>query len=553
MANLDDRNVNVTIMNQPEDKDEVVISLSAIIKKLKKYFLLWLVTAVVAGGFVLGSNALTILRNKPALSALVSFNYDGVEEGLDPAGGVLDVNTIKNPNVITAALATLGMYDEYASQVEQIRAGIKVIPVTPTDAIDKMTVYQSVLDKSSGGNLAAAQALLDTTYYPTQFKVEFSYAGTSLSKDQAVEVFNQILNTYRDYFYGQYGYNESVGTSVTVVDYNDYDYAEAVDVFTTTLDALENYVKQLSTEESKYFTVNTTTDTDNKTSFTARFRSNATGYTFDDLAEAIETVKKIDLDRISSFITVNNLTKNKADTIAYYQYRIQQLTRQQTQYTEVLATIQDAINTYQKDTLTIINSSGENDTTGTQTSPEYDNLIEQRITNQTNLSYTTQQIAYYTERKSSLEKSNSSNDTSKIEQVETQFADLHSEVVDLVNSVNTTANEYYEKVAFANAYSVLVPAVNSGTATFAQIISASMASVIMVEAILLLVYVALAFITALVSENRKKPAAAKAAETAASEEPAAEEEAPAEDAEPAEEKAEEKSGENNSKKKNNKK
>ncbi|MBQ9897848.1 MAG: lipopolysaccharide biosynthesis protein [Ruminococcus sp.] len=542
MANLDERNVNVTIKNESDEKDEVVISLSGIFKKLRKYFLLWLVTAVVIGGFVFGLNAFTIIRNKPALTALISFNYNGVEQGLDPAGGVLDVNTVKNPNVISAALATLGIYDEYASEVEAIRAGIKVIPVTPSDAIDRMTVYQSVMDKATSGNLAAAQALLDTTYYPTQYKVQFSYAETSLSGDKAVEVFNQILESYRDYFYGQYGYNAAVGTSVTVVDYNDYDYAEAVDVFSTTLNALQTYVKQLSVEESKYYSVSN----NGTNNFTSHFRSNTTGYTFADLSEAIKTVNDIDLDRISSVITVNNLTKNKADTIAYYEYRIQQLTRQQTQYTEVLATIQDAIASYEKDTIVVFNGTTDDGSmTSTLASDEYNKLIDQRITTQTNLSSTTQQIAFYTERKTALEKSNSSNDPARIEQLETQFADLHTKVVDLVDSVNATANEYYEKVAFANAYSILVPAVNSGTAAFATIVKASLTPIILAEALLLLAYLALAFITAIIAENKKKPEPAMASASENSEDAAEEsEEAPAEGK--ADDKAEDKKQNNNS-------
>ena len=554
MANLDERNLNVTIKNESDDKGEVVISLSGIFKKLKKYFLLWVITAVVVAGLVFTANLVNTISNKPALNALVSFNYNGVEKGLDPAGGVLDANTIKNPSVISAALTKLDLYDEFATDIEDIRAGIKVIPITPTDAIDRMTVYQSILDKAANGNITAAQALLDTTYYPTQFKVEFSYSSTRLSKDQAVEIFNQILESYRDYFYGQYGYNETVGTSVTVINYSDYDYAEAVDIFSTNLSALESYVKQLSKEESKYNTVSN--NATNRTQI--KFRSNTTGYTFGDLAEAIETVKSIDLDRISSNITVNNLTRNKADTIAYYQYRIQALTRQQNQYKDVLATIEDAIASYEKDTIMVINGADNVNTTSTLASEEYDDLIDKRISTQSSLSAATQQIAFYTERKTALENSNSTNDEARIAQLEEQFATLNTKVIELVASVNATANEYYETVAFANAYSILVPAVNSSTATFMSIVKSSLMSIIIAEALLFFIYLAVAFITAIVSENKKDeiaPAAPAAPVSSDDDDETEEDEAVEEDSEEAPAEAEEKKpapakkNTNNSKKK----
>ena len=37
MAKNNERNLNVTIKNQEEDKNEVIISIAAIIKNLKKY------------------------------------------------------------------------------------------------------------------------------------------------------------------------------------------------------------------------------------------------------------------------------------------------------------------------------------------------------------------------------------------------------------------------------------------------------------------------------------------------------------------------------------
>ena len=69
MAKSEERNLNVTIKNEPDDKDSVVISLAGIWKCLKKYFLPWIIIAVIAGVGVLGFTAIKVRKNKTPLTA----------------------------------------------------------------------------------------------------------------------------------------------------------------------------------------------------------------------------------------------------------------------------------------------------------------------------------------------------------------------------------------------------------------------------------------------------------------------------------------------------
>ncbi|MBE6840607.1 MAG: lipopolysaccharide biosynthesis protein, partial [Ruminococcus sp.] len=58
MNKKDERYLNITLKNE-EQQDEVVISLAGIFKMLKKYFLIWIVTAVVIAGLVFGGSAIS--------------------------------------------------------------------------------------------------------------------------------------------------------------------------------------------------------------------------------------------------------------------------------------------------------------------------------------------------------------------------------------------------------------------------------------------------------------------------------------------------------------
>ena len=250
MAKKDERNLNITINNAEEKSDDIIISFSTVLKKLKKYLLIWVVAAVLFIGMAFGYSAFTTHSQKPKLKSIVNFSYDGIEKGLDPNGRKFDVTSIKNPAVIEDALTSLNMGVE---ELENIRNGISFKSIIPKDAYDRYTVYNNILEQGGSSSIAAGERLLETTYYPTQYTVFFDYSETTLSAEDAVEVFNTILEKYEDYFYKCYGYNESLGSAVTAISYSDYDYPEAIDVFENSLHTLKVYAKELADEDDTRF------------------------------------------------------------------------------------------------------------------------------------------------------------------------------------------------------------------------------------------------------------------------------------------------------------
>lgn len=483
MAKKEERNVNIMIKNQEEEDKELVISFSTLLKKLRKYLLIWIVAAVVFIGAAFGYAGITTHVNKAALHALVGFSYDGVEKGLDPAGKTFDPYSIKNPAVIEDALSSLGMGME---ELENIRQGITIQGVKPKDAINRLTVYQDVLDKS--GSVSAAEKILETTYFPTQYHVYFNYSNTSFSDDDAVTVFNAILNQYNSYFYEVYGYNESLGNAVNIINYDDYDYTEAIDLFDSSISILKNYVKRLANEDQ------------------TRFRSSDTGYTFSDLYQAINTVETIDLDKISSYIAVNNLTKDKDSALAYYEYRIKSLTRMKSQYEEEIKSYESSIEKYEKDQI-IVFGAGTDDTStqSTLASAQYDKMIDEKNQLVVSLAETKQSINFYKERQEAL-KSGGAGSTSKAEKVEEDLAVLNEKVSNIINLVADTAEDYYKNVTFKNAYSVLVPATNTSSDKIERVIENAKMPLVILEALALIVYFAAALIEAFVADSRKRKA-----------------------------------------------
>lgn len=256
------------------------------------------------------------------------------------------------------------------------------------------------MDKATSGSLSAAQAMLDTKYYPTQFTVHFDYGKAGFNRQTGIDFLNTLLRCYGDYFYEEYGYNEPLGTAVNALEYEGYDYAQQVDLFRSSLRTVRNYLSNLNRDDN------------------TSFRSSITGYTFNDLSDYAKTITSIDLDRISSYISVNNVTKDKDAALAYYNYRIENLNRDKSEYAERLTALDASISKYQKDTIQVFgNGTKDTNIESTLHSEQYDLLFQQKTSVEASLAQVKQDINFYTSRRDALQ-NNKNSSKANVEKVE---------------------------------------------------------------------------------------------------------------------------------------
>lgn len=494
--NQNGQNVNLIVKNDEDKDNEIVVSFPQVIRKLKKYFLPWLLTSIIVGGLISGVSILFSQTSTTPVTALVSFTYDGIEKGKNPDNSDFDSYSLINPMVVAQAIDECGLDP---SILEDVREGFTILGINPSDVIDRITAYRDVYQTGGSGQLSAVQQMLAETWTPSQYKLSFDYRKAGLKRSDAVQLVNAIIqNAYPDYFFKKFGYNAPLGSSLSSMQYTDYDYAEAVDVFNTNLSTLKRYVNSLANDD------------------TSRFRSTVTGASFADLREAINSIQDLDLALIDSYLTVNNITKDKERLEAYYQYRIEMLTRTQTNQQEVLETIDELLNNYEKDQVIVFSESATN-VQSSVASDEYDKLINRKISAQSDLSDTKQSIAYYNQRLNTLRRSNIGNST-KVGKIEADLAAVNEKVQALIEKVKETADDYFENVSLSNSYNVLVPASADAVTSIKTGISNVFFPVVGLEIVLLMAYILVAFIQAIKAEHaRRHPeeAAAAAARKAA--------------------------------------
>ncbi len=445
------------------------ISIRMICRNIKKFFLLWLIAAVAAAAIIGGLSISNQISNRK-ISVLVNFSFDGVESGHDPSGNKFNINDLKSKDAIKNSLTELGL--EY-EDINGIYSSISISGNVPSNAISRITDYTPMY---TSGDVNTSKKILDSTYYPTQYTITMDCNMVEMEFKDCVNFLNNLTQRYKQTFFNDYGYKQSLENTITAIDYNDYDYVDAVSVFDSSLLSLQDYIDELAAKDE------------------SRFRSEKTGYTFTDLSKSIEVIRTDDLDMVSSYITVNNVTKNKENLMANYQFKSKAMERNKKIYEEKLAGLSETIETYEKNSILIFaNAQSGSNATLNQSSDTYDNLISQKVIIEKQLSNCQQQMDKYNTRIKALE-ANSKKGSEDI--VKEDFDKITKKINDLLSSVNTTVTEYYETVALKNSYTILNEASSSLLGIIFKALSDASTSIISIELIILGLYFTLCLMTA---------------------------------------------------------
>lgn len=362
-------------------------------------------------------------------SAVITFNFDGIDEGLDPNGGLFNVNKIKSTAVVNAALEELGWS---GVNVESVRANLKLEGVIPDSVKQQIAVINTVA-QSSPEYYANIEEL---NYFPSRYTVTL-YRCKGMSGDETRELLDAILASYREYFMDSYADTSALGVVTDVLDVQSYDYMQASEILANQIDTMQEYV-------------------DAKMEQAPDFRANSTGLSFSDLSGAIEAVRRLDLNNYISFVQSNNLTKDAGTQVDYFNYQVKQYNFEIQELQNQLSNVERMITEYEKDPV-IVMSNQESVTETTQTSEYYDQLLEQKLElnkqiseRNTDLNETYNMIASLNSGEAGKEEDYAYADT--------LLTGLLDTIQGWAGLVQKTAEEYYEVRLYADAYRISIPA-----------------------------------------------------------------------------------------------
>lgn len=362
--------------------------------------------------------------------AVITLQYEGIESGLDPNGAAFDINKLKSPVVIEDALTGLGITD---IDTEEIRKNIEIEGVIPEDAVERITVINQMAEKDATNY----EKILDVEYFPSQYVISL-HQGRGMSASETREILNAVLESYRAWFLDTYANTAVLTITGNLIRYQDYDYAESIDMLQAQIDMMQDYVTERRDQAPD-------------------FRSAGTGLSFGDIAASLETIESIDMANLASYIENNVLTKDRARQIEYYNYKIKAYTMELSKMQTQLGTVQNTLDTYVKDPVVIV-SSQESTQEITQTSKYYDSLVQKKIELSkqvaeinTKLNETYMQLDAVT----SSDRKNVQGEYDKADEMLERLTETISKWAELTEK---TTEEYYTTTLFSNAVKIAVPA-----------------------------------------------------------------------------------------------
>lgn len=477
-----DKNIQLTVLNPQLEEDEIVIDLREIIDAMKRFFVLWLVFSIVVGG-ILGGVGILLRRSYHVSDATALIEYSADEE----TAALVNVSDLMAPSIIEEAMKNLNLDTE---TLDDVRTSISLTGVMSDDTYDKVTLYYDLLSLNTA-NLTTVDTIMSVNEKPTRYIVTLDYMGAGLDRQTGIQLLDEILKSYRKYFDRTYNANVAIGNAVSVVDYTSYDYAEAVNVFSRVLDDAEEYLESVS---------GAAVDENGEEIPGLQFRSTVTGYKISDLQKSVQLIKEIELNRAASFVDVNSVTVNDTNTeAARYEWLIEQETREKSVLESTLQSLTKSIEAYQKDPVVYTETVKSEEEEEEKKVDAYDSMILKKIELQDQISELNTSIRY---NQSVIEKLNKAK---KVQQENLEIADeymasFYEKLTRLMNSVNETMDEYFEKAVKQNTLMILVPA----TARAPKITDRWLKPVLIAEAIVFLLYIAYAAVYAINKMNPRK-------------------------------------------------
>ena len=429
----DETKIYLQVENPDDDGKQIdILNVASNMVKRKRVYRYLMAIAIFIGVLtgLLVTGVKYVTGKSACAQAVITFQYDGIEEGLDPNGAAFDINKLKAPVVIEAALESLGNTD---ISVEDVRQNIEIEGVIPEDAVDRITVIkQMALEDATN-----YEKILDVSYFPSQYVVSF-YKDWRMSSTETTEILNAVLESYREWFLDTYTNTAVLTVTGNMINYQDYDYAEAVDIIKSQIEIMQNYVAERLKDAPD-------------------FRSANTGLSFGDIQTSLNTIESIDLAKLVSYVENNNLTKDKQRLIEYYNYNIKEYTMDISELQSQLSTVQATIDGYVKDPVVIV-SSQESTQEITQKDEYYDSLLEKKINLSNQISQINTKLNKTYTLLNDLQNSGAQSGQKQQEQADAMLQSVTATLSDWTTRIENTTEEYYTTTQFSNAYKISVPA-----------------------------------------------------------------------------------------------
>ncbi|MHC1749568.1 MAG: hypothetical protein AB9856_14950 [Cellulosilyticaceae bacterium] len=435
------------VLKQEDNEDEITIDFKALWEKITKEKTIIALTtvgalllAIILGlGYLVGG-----ADYKGTASTIISFNFNGIDKGLDPRGKTFDISEVKNAEILDKTITELELVKKGIT-VDGLKRNISISGIMPADVMEKTLLINRMAEKDP----TQLEKLNELEYHPTEYKIDLRIPKEfKVSEAKSREILDAITSNYKDYFVDKYSDRQTLNTAISTIDAKKYDYPEFVMLAEDQLKIIKNYLQIKQTQSMD-------------------FRAGSTQMTFGDLLAQLEVLQNVELNRIQALVNNFNLTKDADKLMAIYQNQIAQMEVVAKQKGEEAQSTRQQADTYKKDTnVMLMQGTGTTEPLEmTQNSKTYDNLVEQstRAANEAigkkyGIEYYKTLITKLQENRIANTPVDNINSVKYVKEVETQIEALSGSMKNFISLTNQTVDDYFEAEIFKDAVKINVPA-----------------------------------------------------------------------------------------------
>lgn len=350
-----------------------------------------------------------MLPNSKSVVAIIELNYPGIELGQNPDGTQFDIMQLKSPYVIENALKETELKST-GIKSDEVRRNLDITPIVPNDIAQKA---ENMIKQGS-----------DFAYYPSEFKVTYK-VNKAFSYNQGIELVETIIREYQNYFNALYSDIRTIESIIGSMDYSDYDYPDIVEVITTQIQSIQEFITEKVNEDSNY-------------------RSSETGYNFADLNRIYDILKTVDTSKLESLVNTNTLTKDRLKLIKDYEYKVKKMELEQVKKNSEAEEARRLMDQFKKEDFVLITDGNGSELRTENAQSYYNTLAETAINASIEATSLQHEIDYYKKEIERLVSVTEVINTRLIEEADGLIENIKIKVVDLITITNQTIENYYD-------------------------------------------------------------------------------------------------------------
>jgi len=368
--------------------------------------------------------------------ASVLFGFPNAEEGLDPLGNPLNVNMMRSPYVIGQALDYLDMRERGIS-AEDIRSNLNIYRVVPHDALDNILLIRETAARLP----QRLEALEEVLFHSTQFILQMYRRGalSSLTESEMTSLLDAIVRAYQVYFIPAYSGFYFLDVVMGHFDPSTLDFPHIMQTMQGSLDNMVSYTEGMLARSQD-------------------FRSPSTQMTFRDIVTNLELLRDIELAQINAVVHVNNLSRDRARSADYLEYRV---LRMQMEHDVAVANANDFLHlvteVYEHQQWLLPYTHSEHHFFP-RASELYGELLRNAQYYMILANELASDIAFYTTRIANLRTAQNPASAADIAFVEDAIPRILDSMRDWESVINRTADDFYRLDLYADAVRLVYPA-----------------------------------------------------------------------------------------------